>query len=60
MESWKIDLLNKQKRSTRKYRCSWGQCNSDARYYTKREDMKKKILAFPQKVKQREKCLHVD
>ena len=33
MESWKTDLLDKQKRSTRKYRCSWGQCNSDSRYY---------------------------
>ena len=58
MESWKIDLLNKRNRSTRKYRCSWGQCNSDSRYYTKREDMKNIfLLAFPAKVRKREKCL---
>ena len=58
MESWKTDLLDKQKRSTRKYRCSWGQCNSDSRYYIKRKDMENTFfLAFPQKVKLKERCL---
>ena len=58
METWKVDLLKKQIGSTRKYRCSWGLCNSDARYYTKREDMKDVFfLAFPAKVRHKEKCL---
>ena len=58
METWKVDLLKKQKGSTRKYRCSWGLCNSDARYYSKREDMKDIFfLAFPAKVRHKERCL---
>ena len=58
MESWKTALLDKQKLSTRKYRCSWGQCNSDSRYYHKREDLKNVFfLKFPKKNKEREKCL---
>ena len=58
MEPWKSVLLARQKLSTRKYRCSWGECNSDSRYYYKRKDMETVFfLKFPKKNKDREKCL---
>ena len=54
----KLRSLEIQQQSNRIYRCSWGTCNSDSRYYYKRDDMKNiYFIPFPKPKRKKEKCL---
>ena len=54
----KLRILEKQKKSLRIYRCSWGTCNSDSRYYHKRDDMNNTyFITFPKPKRNKEKCM---
>ena len=57
-EGKKRILLEKQQRSSRPYRCSWGMCNNDSRYYWKRDSMKNVyFIPFPKPRVNEQKCL---
>ena len=54
----KIRPFERQNRSTTIYRCAWGTCSSDSRYYWKRDDLKNVFfLSIPKPVKAKVKCL---
>ena len=54
----KLRIRERQKNSSRVYRCAWGTCKSDNRYYSKRPSLEKVFfIPFPKPNQDKEKCL---